>query len=140
MPLTPFALYRILSYDIYIMDINRHKFHGNYKLSGYETGKITVNNNIYKHSVVISKDHLILDWSPQKPSEITAASIETIVNLEPEMIILGTGKTHQFIDETLFNVAYDNNIAVELMSSSKACMLYTILIQEQKNVIACIMP
>lgn len=122
------------------MDINRHKFHGNYKLSGYETGKITVNNNVYEHSVVISKDQLILDWPPQKPSEITSDSLEIIVRLEPEIIIIGTGDTHQFIDETLFNIAYDKNIAVELMSSSKACMLYTILIQEHKNIVACIMP
>ena len=129
-----------LSYDINIMDINRHKFHGNYKLSGYEPGKIIVNNTIYNHSIVVSKDHLILDWVPQKPSELASIHFEQILDLRPEIIILGTGKKHHFINEELLKVAYDRDIPVEVMSSSKACMLYTILIQEQKNVIAAIMP
>ena len=122
------------------MDINRHKFHGNYKLSGYEPGKITVNNTIYTTSIVVSKDHLQLDWKPQKIKEFTSKDLQTLIDLNPEIIVIGTGVKHHFVDESLLTVAYEKDIPVELMSSNKACMLYTILVQEQKNVIAAIMP
>lgn len=122
------------------MDINRHKFHGNYKLSGYEPGKIIVNNTVYTSSVVVSKDTLLMDWRPQKTSDISENDLDLLIDLKPEIIILGTGTKHHFIDEKYLMNAFDKNIPVEMMSSNKACMLYTILIQEQKNVVAGIMP
>lgn len=122
------------------MDINRHKFHGNYKLSGYEPKKIIVNNTEYKQSIVVSNDTLVTDWEPQQAKQITTNDIELLISLEPEIIIIGTGNKHHFIDETILEVAFEKNIPVEMMSSSKACMLYTILIQEQKHVVAAIMP
>lgn len=122
------------------MDINRHKFHGNYQLSGYTDGKITVNDTVYKHSIIISKDTLIEDWAPQKVSQLEQDSIHCLIELNPEIIIIGTGNKHHFINEAILKVAFDKDIPVELMASNKACMLYTILIQEQKNVVAGIMP
>lgn len=122
------------------MDINRHKFHGNYKLSGYEPQKIIVNNTIYNQSIVVSNDTLLTDWPPQSAQKIDINHIEILLSLNPEIIIIGTGNKHQFIDENILEVAFNKNIPVEMMSSSKACMLYTILIQEQKHVVAAIMP
>jgi len=122
------------------MDINKHKFHGNYKLSGYESEKIIVNNTEYKHSIVVSNNTFVTNWEPQQAKKITSNDIELLITLDPEIIIIGTGMKHHFIDEAILEVAFNKNIPVEMMSSSKACMLYTILIQEQKYVVAAIMP
>ena len=122
------------------MDLNKHKFHGNFKLSGYEPGKITVNHETYTTSIIISEDKLITNWEPQTINSLSKSHLDIVLALKPEMIILGTGKTHLFIEEDLLVNAFKLDIAVEVMSTHKACMLFPLMLNEQKKVAAALMP
>ena len=117
------------------MDLNKHKFHGNFKLSGYEPGKITVNNETYTTSIIISEDKLITNWKPQTIKSLSKSHLDIVLALKPEMIILGTGKTHLFIEEDLLANAFKLDIAVEVMSTHKACMLFPLMLNEQKKLL-----
>lgn len=122
------------------MDINKHKFHGKYRLSGYKSGIITVNNIEYKTSLIIDKNNLHTDWSPQSTAELTGKHFEPILSLKPEIVILGTGMKHQFISDELLETFYNEDIPVEVMSTQKACMLFPVLLDEQRHAIAALMP
>ena len=73
-----------------------------------------------------------------------AASIETlsadhiaaIVELAPEIVLLGTGPAFRFPDAARLAPLYKAGIGVEVMDTPAACRTYNILLGEGRNVVA----
>lgn len=122
------------------MDINRHKSQGKYRLSGYHPGAIVVNHLTYNQSIIITPDQLIDDWEPQTVKAISKKHLAQLIALKPDIILIGTGPDHAFLPESLLMTCYDADIPVEMMSTEKACWLYHILIEEQRQVVAALLP
>ena len=49
-----------------------------------------------KSLVVISADRLVRDWPPQNIDELTKEHIKTLVELKPEVALIGTGATLKY--------------------------------------------
>lgn len=122
------------------MDINRHKSHGKYRLSGFKPGAITVNDTTYDKTVVLTQDRLIETWEPQNVSSITREHLAQLITFKPDIILIGTGQKHEFLAEALLVDCFAADIPVEMMSTEKACWLYPVLIEEQRHVVAILMP
>lgn len=122
------------------MDINRHKFQGKYRLSGYEPGIITVNDTQYTHSIVLTPNELMTAWPPQTTPDITADHLAELIALKPDIILIGTGTKHAFLTEKILAPCFEADIPVEMMSTEKACWLFHILVEEHKQVVAGLLP
>ena len=68
----------------------------NYVIRAYGQGSITVNETPYTRSLIVMPEHLDADWEPQQPQELSSAHLETLIDLQPEIILLGTGARLQF--------------------------------------------
>ena len=64
-------------------------------IRAYGDGEITINDKIIAESVVITPDTIEL-WAPRSVTELTAEHMQQLGNLQPEIIILGTGPALQF--------------------------------------------
>ena len=62
-----------------------------YFIKGYGSGWINVNEREIRRSVIVTPDQLVTDWSPQTFADLEAAHFEAIAQLEPEIVLLGTG-------------------------------------------------
>ena len=56
--------------------------------------------------------------------------------LKPEVIIIGTGKKHLFLDRSLLKQLVALGIGYEVTTTSAACRTYNILISEDRRVVA----
>ena len=107
-----------------------------YYITSYETGKLRVNGKTFDTSLVIAPDQLIEDWSITDISQLSASHINKIIELKPELVLLGTGGTLVFPDIALYAELIQLGIGIDFMDTGAACRTYNILNSEGRRVIA----
>lgn len=109
-------------------------------IRSYAAGRITVNQEVFTGSVIVTPDRIIGDWRPQAFADLAAADFETITQLEPEVVLLGTGTRLQFPPAPLMRVIAAANIGFEVMDTGAACRTYNVLMAEGRTVVAALLP
>jgi uncharacterized protein len=105
----------------------------------YTSGLISVNQDSYARSLIVLPGQIISDWPPQAFEELTAAHIDTIVSLGPELLILGTGRRQRFPHAEILAPLATAGIGWEVMDTGAACRTYNILMGEGRNVAAALL-
>lgn len=105
----------------------------------YSSGLISVNQDSYTRSLIVLPGQIISDWPPQTLEELTAAHIEILVSLSPELLILGTGRRQQFPHAEILAPLVAAGIGWEIMDTGAACRTYNILMSEGRNVAAALL-
>jgi len=104
--------------------------------TGYGEGYVEVNRARHSDSLVVSADRLITDWPVESVGGIGADHLAAIVELKPEIVLLGTGRTFTFPEPRLLAPLHNAGIGVEVMDTPAACRTYNILLGEGRNVVA----
>jgi uncharacterized protein len=86
--------------------------------------------------VIVAPQHLIENWSPQTVNELSFESFAPILALKPDILLIGTGSTHIFLDIEIYGELLNLGIGVEIMDTSAACRTYNALSAENRNVVA----
>ena len=60
-------------------------------IHAWETGRVLVGNKWLTGSLIVAPDRIVADWQVGDPSEIGREHLEAAIDLEPEIILLGTG-------------------------------------------------
>jgi len=106
--------------------------------SGYGTGFVAVNNVRYEKCVVVSPQ-VVVEWEVIGFDALTAADFGFIGQLQPEIVILGTGVAQRFPPPALARVLAATGVGVEIMDTRAACRTYNILATEGRKVVAAIL-
>ncbi len=109
------------------------------KIDAYNLGQVTIDNNVYRSSLLLSPDVIVADWSPQSFSELATPHIEQIITLAPEIVLLGTGRTLIFPSNSLMCPLTELNIGFEIMDTGAACRSYNFLMGEGRHVVAALL-
>ena len=90
-------------------------------------------------SLILTAQQLITDWEPNQLDELTSAHLDTILNLEPELVLLGTGVRQQFPAIEILSPLHRASIGIEVMDTAAACRTFNILVAEDRHVVAALM-
>ena len=118
------------------MKIEREQAEGRNTVTGYGNGYVEVNRTRYNDSLVVSGDRLVTAWPAHSVAALSADHMAAIVELKPEIVLLGTGSTFTFPEAALLAPLYKAGIGVEVMDTPAACRTYNILLGEGRNVVA----
>lgn len=116
------------------MQFTQDLSHRNYRISGYANNSISINGEQYLHSLLVMKDKVICKWPVQTLDDITPETLQLIIDLTPEIVIFGTGKTIQRLSPELLKPFSSAHIGIEIMDSHAACRTYNILLAEDRKV------
>lgn len=108
-------------------------------IRGYEPGRVTVNDTALTHSFIVASDQLLQDWPPQRFEELTAEHLKAALDLDPEILIIGTGERQHFLSSELKGAVSRGTMGVELMDTAAACRTYNVLLSEGRKVVAAIL-
>jgi uncharacterized protein len=108
------------------------------KIISYSDDSFTLKNKVIKSNLLISKDHFIENWSIKSYQYLALQQMDQIIAWQPEVILLGTGKESGFQNQELLSYITSKNIGLEIMNSGAACRSYNLLIDEGRNVVACL--
>ena len=109
-------------------------------ITGYGTGEsgrfVEINKQRHTRNLIVMSNKLILDWQATDFSSLSEAEFVQIVDLKPEVVLLGTGDKHQFLRPKIVQKLTENNIPLECMTTAAACRTYNFLMSEGRNVAA----
>ena len=75
------------------IDLDRLSEEGINRIHSYSAGSIVIAETTYKSSLILSSDTIINDWSPETIFQLNQDDLDQIIDLEPELVLLGTGAT-----------------------------------------------
>lgn len=109
---------------------------GGHLIVGYEPGRIVVDGRSYKEGLIVSPERIVPGWGPEIAADLAEKHFEAIVALDPEVIVLGTGKHQVFPEPRVYLAAMQRGVGVEVMDTGAACRTYNILMAEGRRVVA----
>ena len=104
--------------------------------TGYGEGYVEVNRTRHASSIVVSAERVVTDWPAQSLEALGADHFAAILELKPEILLLGTGATFWFPEPARLAPLYKAGFGVEVMDTPAACRTYNILLGEGRNVVA----
>jgi uncharacterized protein len=81
----------------------------------------------------------LLDWPPASFEALTAAHLQSLLALKPEIVLLGTGELQRFPRPDIIRPLVEAGIGVEVMTVPAACRTYNILVAEERRVAAALL-
>lgn len=117
------------------------KFHltqaeGNQLVTGYGAGWVEINGTRYSKSLIVLPNLLIPHWPADDFDSLTEDSFRGLLELKPEVVLLGTGEKHRFLHPRISRELTAANISLESMDTAAACRTYNILMAEGRHVAA----
>lgn len=112
---------------------------GHYHIRGYTARSVIINSTTYENSLIVSPFTLIANWPPRTLSELSAAHWEALVDIRPQIVLLGTGEKLTFPLPNQLSPLYTHKIAIECMDTGAACRTYILLMSEGRRVAAALL-
>lgn len=114
----------------------REQAEGRNVFTGYGEGYVAVNGTRHTASLVVSATRVVSDWPARSVSSLQADHLAAILELEPEVLLLGTGTHFAFPAGAVLAPLHQAGIGVEVMDTPAACRTYNILLAEGRDVVA----
>ena len=110
--------------------------------SGYGDGYVLINGQRHdggNAGGLIVTPEQILPWSAASFDALTEADLAACLELNPEILLLGTGPKQRFPHPRLTRALMEKRIGVEAMDLQAACRTYNILMAEERRVVAALL-
>ncbi|MHB8623696.1 MAG: Mth938-like domain-containing protein [Sulfuricaulis sp.] len=108
-------------------------------IRAYSPGRITINDEVHTHSLIVTPQQVFKDWPPVTFADLTSEHFKMIAALQPEVLILGTGARLQFPAPPLIRALVEAKIGLEVMDTGAACRTYNILMGDSRRVAAALL-
>lgn len=118
------------------MLFNEDTSNAQYQITAYGNDSVTVGKQLLTQACLVLPEQLITDVRPQSLAHLTEDDLSTLLLTSPEILIIGSGNTHQFLPGALRYYLETRNIGVECMTTPAACRSYMALLAEARNVAA----
>ena len=118
------------------MKIEREEVQGRNMFTGYGAGYVEVNRTRYSGSLVVGAETMVTDWPLESIDALAADHLAAILEMKPEIVLLGTGAAFAFPEPALLAPLREARVGVEVMDTAAACRTYNILLGEGRNVVA----
>lgn len=101
---------------------------------------ITVGEETYAGPVILSPNEVKTPWPVESIGELSQEQLEPVLDLRPEVVLIGTGAKQVFLDPELMMVFHRQGIGIEVMDTRAACRTFNILVVEERRVVAALLP
>jgi uncharacterized protein len=120
------------------MKFNLDQPAGRLLVRAYGPDGLRVGDQTWSRSVVLTPDGAVHDWRPGSFDDLTADDLASLVTLEPEVLLLGSGSRQRFPERVVLAPLYVARIGFEIMDSGAACRTYNLLAAEGRRVAAAV--
>lgn len=112
---------------------------GQNAFTGYGPGYVSVNGKRFARSLIVLPDRIVADWSAETFDALLPEHLASLVEIAPEIVLLGTGAQLRFPRPEITRALVDAHIGVEVMDVQAACRTYNILAAEARRVAAALL-
>ena len=105
-------------------------------IRAFEPGRIRINDEYYANSLIVTPENVQPDWQINAAELLTTGTINSLLNYQAEIILIGTGAQHHLLDPQLYLEVIQQGVGIEIMTTEAACHTYNILLGEDRAVLA----
>jgi uncharacterized protein len=106
--------------------------------TGYGEGFVQLNGERRESSLLVLPER-VMHWPPASFEALAEAHFALIAELQPEVVLLGTGARLRFPHPRLTASLARAGIGLEVMDVQAACRTYNILMAEERVVVAALL-
>lgn len=106
---------------------------GNF-IQSYTPGSIKVQNESYSYNLLITQTK-IKPWLNKALEDLSLGDLELLLELEPEIILIGCGEQLKFLPPKLMHSVQQHGIGIEIMTTDAACRTFNVLLNEGRKVL-----
>ena len=119
------------------------KFHLNTSagnvFTGYGDDYVRLGIVVYRENVVVTPKRILTGWCPAGFEALTDADFAAVAELQPEIVLLGTGARQRFPSLRLTRALTVARIGLDVMDTPAACRTFNILAAEERKVAVAIL-
>jgi uncharacterized protein len=108
-------------------------------ISRLDRGRIWVNADEHASSILVPWRGPVRPWRVTGFADLRHEHFDAVLDLEPEVVIFGSGTRLRFVTPALQRVLIERRIGVETMDSAAACRTYNVLANEGRRVVAALL-
>lgn len=105
-------------------------------IHSFEPGRIRIGETWHSGNLIIARDRIIAPWQIPNAADITTATLAQALELDPEILLIGTGTQYQMADMHLISGLAAHGVGAEIMDTAAACRTYNVLVHERRAVVA----
>lgn len=102
-------------------------------VTAYGEGYFEINRERHQAPLRFMPEGTVEHWEVGRPEELSAADIASLLELEPEVVLIGTGSEQCFLHPRVTAPLAAAHVGFETMSSQAACRTYNILMSEGRR-------
>jgi uncharacterized protein len=121
------------------MKLKADRIEGLNSIARHGTEGVIVNAIAYRRSVIVPWRGAVLDWAVTRFDALEERHFAQIADLDPELVIFGSGARLRFARPALMRALIERNIGFETMDTAAACRTYNVLLAEDRAVIAALL-
>lgn len=118
------------------MQLNLEHPDHEFLLRGADGSLAVVNDRRLTSSFIVSPDRLVDTWKVGDPRAFTATDLEPLLELDPEVILLGTGASQVFPPPAVMAACLSRGVGLEVMNNAAAARTFNVLAGEARRVVA----
>ncbi|MEP6885337.1 MAG: MTH938/NDUFAF3 family protein [Gammaproteobacteria bacterium] len=108
-------------------------------IRAYVPGELRINNDTYRETVIVTATAVLGLPAVRDVNDLVGLDLESILALEPELVLLGTGPRQIFPAASFRGQFLSAGIGIEVMDTGAACRTFNVLVAEQRRVLALLM-
>ena len=102
----------------------------------YGPGELRIGDQSFNSSVIVTATALIERWRPRRMEDLAPADLAPVLDLHPEVLLIGSGLRQKFPDRSILAILYEARVGFEIMDTGAACRTYNVLVAEGRSVAA----
>lgn len=104
-----------------------------------EAARVVLGDRELGRSFLLAIDRVVEDWPVPAIEALDAAAIETVLALQPEVVLLGTGSRQRFPAAAILALFLTRGVGVEVMDNAAAARTFNVLAAEGRRAVAAFM-
>lgn len=101
---------------------------------------IRINDVYYTSPFIVATRRIVPEWPVSSVDDIDEAALKVIFELDPEVVLIGTGQHQVFLPPALQMHFYRRGAGFEVMTTDAACRTFNVLAAEGREVVAALLP
>jgi len=118
------------------MQLTEHRNERQLFVRQADASSVTVIDRVYTRSLLLDTDRVVEDFPARRVEDLDAAAIETVLSLEPEVVLLGTGPRITFPPAAVLAEFLQRRVGLEAMDNAAAARTFNVLIGEGRRAVA----
>jgi len=122
------------------MDFNLEIPRGHLFVRSISAAGIRVNDDYYNSPFILAGQQIVAEWKVDSMDDISEETLQIIFDMQPELVLIGCGKTQLFLPPAIQAHFFRRSIGFEVMVTNAACRTFNVLVAEGHKVVAALLP